>query len=291
MSDSLRDEVLAAVLGAHSLRVSIVAAPEYCGTWFEDEPPSATHGSFHLIDTGSCWARSPVLAEPVQLHQGDLILLPRGSPHTLSSEPAAVAAPASAFSTLICGQFEYAGRGRDRVLAALPDALVVRAGQGGEPFRDLGRALSYIARHGTPGQRVMLDKLAESLFVMAFCAHAASTHEPRGLLAALAHPRLARALAAMHAEPGRAWRVDQLAGIAAMSRTAFAQEFSARLGTSPIQYLTDWRIAQAQRLLHDPQQSVAAIAERLGYQSEAAFRRTFKRVTGVGPGQLRRAAR
>jgi AraC family transcriptional activator of mtrCDE len=290
MTEPPQEDVLTAVLGAHSLRVSIVAVPEYCGSWFEDEPASPTHGSFHLIDRGNCWVRSPALSEPVQLQQGDLILLPRGSPHTLASaEPPG--GEAGAFSTLICGEFEYAGRGRDPVLAALPDVVIVRAEQGGEPFRDLARVLSYTAQHGLPGQRVMLDKLAESLFVMVFCIHAAQAHEPRGLLAALAQPRLARALAAMHADPGRAWRVDQLAAIAAMSRTSFAQTFTDCLGVSPMQYLTDWRIAEAQRLLTDRRISVAAVAEQLGYQSEAAFRRTFKRVAGVGPGQLRRAAR
>ncbi len=289
MTEPLREDVLASVLAAHSLRVSIVAVPEFCGSWFEDEPRSATHGRFHLIDRGRCWVHSPALEQPVALQQGDLILLPRGSPHTLASDPSQ-GDEARSFSTLICGEFEYAGRGRDPVLAALPDAVVVRAEHGGEAFRDLARVLSYTAHHSLPGQRVVLDKLAESLFVMVFCIHAAQAREPRGLLAALAHPRLARALAAMHAEPGRAWRVDQLAGVAAMSRTSFAQAFTDCLGISPMQYLTDWRIAEAQRLLADPQLSVASVADQLGYQSEAAFRRTFKRITGIGPGALRRRA-
>ena len=73
-----------------------------------------------------------------------------------------------------------------------------------------------------------------------------------------------------------------------MSRTAFAVHFSEQLGVSPIQYLTEWRVAEARRLLQDRRLSVATIAERLGYQSEAAFRRTYKRIEGVGPGQTRR---
>ncbi|HUR40300.1 MAG TPA: AraC family transcriptional regulator [Verrucomicrobiae bacterium] len=92
----------------------------------------------------------------------------------------------------------------------------------------------------------------------------------------------------MHEQPGKDWSVETLADQAGMSRTAFAVAFSEALGASPIQYLTEWRVTEAKRLLADRRQSVAAVAEQLGYQSEAAFRRAFKRVEGVGPGQVRK---
>lgn len=288
MTEDARNAVLEAVLNAQQLQVSIVATPEFCGRWFEKEA-ELQRGSFHLIDSGCCWVRSPALPAPVQLSTGDLIVFPRGSAHTLCSS-AGEDGPGDGFSTLICGEFEFANAQRNPVVQALPAAFVVRADEGGEAFRDLGRVLSHCARRGLPGQRVLMNKLADSLFVMAVCVYAERAGDPRGLLAALAEPRLARALAALHAEPGRDWRLDALARIAGMSRTAFAGEFSALLGISPIQYLTQWRIAEARRLLHDRRLSVAAIAERLGYQSEAAFRRTFKRIEGVGPGEIRRSA-
>jgi len=94
----------------------------------------------------------------------------------------------------------------------------------------------------------------------------------------------------MHAKPGHEWTVASLADIANMSRTAFAKHFGDVLGTGPIEYLTQWRMIEAQRLLAEPRMSVALVADRLGYQTESAFRRAFKRVTGVGPGQVRRRA-
>lgn len=288
MTDRSRDDVLEAVLNAHRLRVSIVATPEFCGTWFENEPQTQ-RGSFHLIDSGSCWVRSPALDMPTQLATGDLIVFPRGSPHILCSTPTETA-EAPGFSTLVCGEFEFGNAARNPVLDALPQSFIVRADDGGEAFRDLARVLSYSARSGLPGQRVIMDKLADSLFVMAVCVYAKRAPNQKGLLAALADPRLAKALAAMHTDPGRDWRVDSLAAVAGMSRTAFSVEFSAFLGISPFQYLTQWRIAEARRLLRDKRLSVAAVAEQLGYQSEAAFRRTFKRVEGVGPGEVRRTA-
>lgn len=285
VSETSRDAVLSAVLGAQQLRVSIVAVADYCGRWFENEPQTP-QGSFHLIDRGACRVESPKLAAPLALGAGDLVVFPRGGAHTLRARDDEAAAP---FSTLICGEFHFAGEQRNPLLRALPEVFVVRAADGGPAFRDLAQILSAAAQRRLPGQQALLDKLADSLFVMAVCVHAAQAQDPTGLLAALADPRLAKALAAIHLQPGAPWRVDSLARAAGMSRTAFAVAFAQRLGLSPFQYLTECRIGEARRLLADRRLSVAAIAEQLGYQSEAAFRRTFKRVEGVGPGELRRS--
>ncbi|HEY1078344.1 MAG TPA: AraC family transcriptional regulator [Fontimonas sp.] len=281
-----RNDVLEAVLGAHQLQVSIIDAPEYCGTWFEDEK-ATPEGSFHLIDSGACIVRCAMFDSPLRLATGDLVVFPRGAAHTLSNDPAQ-ATPDGGFSTLICGVLEFPDAQRNPVLQALPEAFVIRAEAAGSAFRDLAKVLGFAARSGMPGQRVIMNKLADSLFVMAVCVYAAQEKNPAGLFAALSDMRLARVLAAIHGEPGKPWRIDSMAALAGMSRTAFADAFTGLLGIGPFQYLTEWRITEAQRLLRDRQISVASVAERLGYQSEAAFRRTYKRVTGVGPGQTRR---
>ena len=120
---------------------------------------------------------------------------------------------------------------------------------------------------------------------------ASSARTRRGLLAALCDPRLVRALEAMHSHPEKDWTVAALADAAHMSRTSFANHFASVLGSGPIEYLTHWRMTEARRLLADPRTSVAAVADQLGYRTEAAFRRAFKRVTGVGPGVIRRQER
>lgn len=288
MSDRSREAVLEAVLNTHQLHVSVIAMPEYCGSWFEDEPATA-RGIFHLIDRGVCCVRSAALEQPLQLGEGDLIVFPRGSAHTLCDTLDAPSPP-DRFSALICGEFEFAAGSRNPMIEALPPSFVVRRDEGGAAFRDLAKVLSYSAQNGLLGQRVIMDKLADSLFVMAVCAYAQKSQDQKGLLAALADPRMAKALAAIHTEPGKDWRVDTLAQAAGMSRTSFSVEFTRFLGVAPFQYLTEWRIAEARRLLRDRRLSVAAVAERLGYQSEAAFRRTFKRIEGVGPGEVRRLA-
>jgi len=121
--------------------------------------------------------------------------------------------------------------------------------------------------------------------------HMANVPELTGFLAALKDERIARALAALHRSPGKDWRVDSLAHEAGMSRTVFAERFAALLGRTPMQYLAAWRMHLAEEMLKLRRASVAQVAERLGYQTETAFRRAFKRVRGIGPGDVRRRAR
>ena len=158
-------------------------------------------------------------------------------------------------------------------------------------FRQLAQLMLHEARSTSFGSRAILDKMADTLFVMAVRHHLEHVPQRRGLLAALYDPRLVHALEAMHTQPGKDWTVASLAEASHMSRTAFANHFASVLDTGPIEYLTEWRMNEARRLLADPRTSVAAVAGDLGYRTEAAFRRAFKRVTGVGPGVVRRQER
>jgi AraC-like DNA-binding protein len=137
----------------------------------------------------------------------------------------------------------------------------------------------------------VLNRLAEVMFVLVLRHHMQRAPELKGFLAALKDERIARALAALHRAPGEDWRVDTLAREAGMSRTVFAERFAGLLGQTPMQYLASWRMHLADEMLRERRSSVAQIAERLGYQTETAFRRAFKRVRGIGPGDVRRRAR
>ncbi|WP_293372736.1 AraC family transcriptional regulator [Nevskia sp.] len=291
MLDRSAETAFAAVLGAHQLRAYISDNPHYCGSFAEPERACA-HGMFHLIDEGSCVVDFARGAGSIDLNSGDLVMFPHGSAHTLRSPPDGNAGPAAnRFTSILCGEFEFATGRRNPILDALPDWIVVREEESHQQFRHLARLMAHEARQESFGRQLVLDKLADALFVMALRHHIASATERRGLIAALIDPRMARVLEAMHAEPGRQWTVAMLAELAHQSRTAFAQHFNEVLGVSPYQYLTEWRMAEALRLLADPKSSAATIAEKLGYQTEAAFRRAFKKIHGYGPGRARRAAR
>ncbi|MCK9195003.1 MAG: AraC family transcriptional regulator [Nevskia sp.] len=291
MLDRSGESAFAAVLGAHQLRAFISDNPHYCGSWNEPEG-AIDHGMFHLIDEGECWVGISGGEPYIPLGPGDLVLFPHGTEHQLCSVPdTPITGTRNLFTSVICGEFEFATGNRNPILDALPELIVVREKDSGMQFRLLAQLLAHEARQDHFGRQLVLDKLADALFVMALRYYIANSPERRGLIAALADPRLARVLEAIHADPGRAWTVAALAEIAHQSRTAFAQYFGEVLSVSPYQYLTEWRMAEAQRLLADPKSSAATIAEKLGYQTEAAFRRAFKKVHGYGPGQVRRAAR
>jgi AraC family transcriptional activator of mtrCDE len=291
MLDRSAEAAFAAVLGAHQLRATISDNPHYCGSFTEPERASP-HGLFHLIDEGVCVVEFPRGGGSIGLRSGDLVMFPHGSAHTLRSPPDSDAGPvANRFTSILCGEFEFATGTRNPLLDALPSWIVVREADSHAQFRHLARLMAHEARQESFGRQLVLDKLADALFVMALRHHIAAATERRGLIAALIDPRLARVLEAMHAEPGRPWTVATLAERAHQSRTAFAQHFNEVLGVGPYQYLTEWRMAEALRLLADPRHSAATIAEKLGYQTEAAFRRAFKKIHGYGPGRARRAAR
>jgi AraC-like DNA-binding protein len=290
MLDGSGEAVFSAVLRANPLRARISSNQSYCDNWTEPEP-ATEHGSFHLIDSGVCWVRSGALPEPVRLAAGDLIVFPQGAAHTLSATPDGRTAPEARFTSMLCGEFEFATGRRNAIVDALPPCFVVREQDSGMQCRQLAQLMLHEARGNAFGSRAILDKMADTLFVMALRHHIEHAPERRGLLAALTDPRLVQALEAIHTRPGRDWTVAALAEAAHMSRTAFANHFAAVLGAGPIEYLTQWRMNEARRLLSDPRTSVAAVASDLGYRTEAAFRRAFKRVTGVGPGVVRRQER
>jgi AraC family transcriptional activator of mtrCDE len=189
---------------------------------------------------------------------------------------------------MLCGEFHFESTTGNPVMDGLPDLVHVQGTQSGDSYRRLAQLLVQEVDRPGFGMQAVVDKLADALFVMALRQHLAGTAARRGLFAALADPRLKRVLDAMHRDPGRDWTVASLAEVALLSRTAFAERFAEVLEETPYQYLTRWRMAQALQLLRDPRVSVAHVAERLGYQTEAAFRRSFKRVQGFGPGSVRR---
>jgi AraC-like DNA-binding protein len=288
MLDHSGEAVFASVLRANQLRARISSSASYCDNW-TDREPATEFGTFHLIDSGVCWVRGENLPGPVRLASGDLIVFPDGAGHVLSGSPDANTKPESRFTSMLCGEFEFGTGKRNALVNALPGHIVVREQESAMQFRQLAQLMLHEARGGTFGSGAVLDKMADTLFVMAVRHYIEHSSERRGILAALTDPSLAQALEAIHVRPGEDWSVASLANLAHMSRTGFAKHFADTLGCGPIEYLTEWRMSEAKRLLAGPRMSVAAVADALGYQTEAAFRRAFKRITGSAPGEVRRA--
>jgi AraC-like DNA-binding protein len=291
-------DLLSDVLQSFRLRAEIFNQGRYCGAWALDSS-GATGTIFHLIGRGQGWVHREGEREPLVVGGGDLVMFPHADRHQLSGTPqrqrgTRLAATGNGpFTTVLCARVEFEAGGVNPLMQTLPPVIVVRSED-----QDTSAELHALARlmlveyeAGAAGRRGVLDRLAEVMFVLVLRHHMQRAPELKGLLAALKDERIARALAALHHAPGKDWRVDTLAREASMSRTVFAERFARLLGQTPMQYLASWRMHLADGMLRVQRSSVAQIAEQLGYQTETAFRRAFRRVRGVGPGDVRRRAR
>ena len=269
-------------------------AAQAAAHWALDVPPSPQRVKLHVVTRGGCLVQ---LGEGpherrVVLGSGELAVVPHGRAHRILSDGR------HASTRLVCGEFHQMEGLQHPLLDTLPPIIHVAPQRirdsGGE--RDsgedwLGACLRFIeaeASASRPGFGAMVDRLTELLFIQALRHLAEREDGDDSFLAGLGDAALARALGAIHRQPARAWSVGELAAVALLSRTAFANRFQRRLGMPPMQYLTRWRMILASRLLGDRSLAIAEIAERCGYLSEAAFSRVFKRHSGLGPGRFRR---
>jgi AraC family transcriptional regulator, alkane utilization regulator len=267
---------------------------------------------YHLVVQGTCWAR--VDGEPdIELQRGDLLLLPRGERHVLTSRldmkaigvgdvlPAASrGAPIlvrlggeGALTQLVCGYLACQGSAWNPLLEALPRmfSVSVREGPAAAWISScLDFALKQTHEKGPAlGAASQLARLSELLFVEALRRYIADLPETSlGWLAALRDRYVGKAIAAFHAAPDRAWTVEAIADEVGLSRATFAARFTDLVGMTPMDYLTRWRMQTAARLLTGTERTVTSVALDAGYRSEAAFIRAFRREFGKTPALWRR---
>jgi AraC family transcriptional activator of mtrCDE len=258
--------------------------------------------SFHIVLEGSCWLRREG-EKPLQLLQGDLVLLPHGSEHALVHTPDGVAEElatllargtpkhAAPSSSIVCGAFEFQANGVHPLLRELPAVVHFSASRiRSDPALSSTLALlTAELEHPGPGGEVLIEHLFDVLFLYVVRSWANEARETStGWLQALKDPALSKALSRMHAEPNAPWTVESLAREAALSRAAFARRFTERMGEAPLAYLTRWRMTLAARLLRESDASLVEVAEKVGYDSEFSFSRAFKRSVGQPPSTFRR---
>lgn len=262
---------------------------------------------YHAILDGTCWC---ILEgeEPIKLEAGDIVLLAHGDTHVLSTEigmrnppnmamyrqpedgrlPSriSVGAETGASGHFVCGFLACDSRPYNPLLTALPRMLRVSdhgSGALGAYFR-----AALAESNGRMGGECMLGRISELMFVDVVRRYLETLPEGRmNWLAGLRDPYVGRALTALHEQPGRDWTIEALAQVAALSRSAFAEKFVEFVGQPPMQYLSNWRMQLATSYLRNGTESVASVANRVGYDSEAAFSRAFKKAVGSPPSEWR----
>jgi AraC-like DNA-binding protein len=197
--------------------------------------------------------------------------------------------PASPDTTLVCGFLGCDLRPFNPLIASLPRLLHLPSGSGQDWAVQCMRQAALEASNIRPGGAAMLERLSEMLFINAIRQYMGDLpEESRGWLAGLRDRFVGRALMLMHASPAEAWTVAELGRRVGLSRSAFHERFASLLGETPMQYLANWRMQAGAALLRDTTAPVIAIAQEVGYESEASFSRAFKRFVGMPPALWRR---
>jgi AraC-like DNA-binding protein len=320
-------DVLSDVLRAVRLTGAVFFDLELSSPWVAEAPASRDIAAkvmpgaqrvieYHLIARGACWGHA-VGQEPIRLSEGDLIVFPQGDPHVLSSAPGMRAQPDLTMfarsSTPLPIVYEFGGGGAERtrvvccflgcderpynpLLTALPSVIHLSAAGSQMPQGTtgwLGTLLNIAVKESgsaRAGAENVLARLSELMFVEAIRRYLeALPPAETGWLAGVRDPVVGQALAAMHGDASQPWTVERLARLVGMSRSVFAERFTEMVGQPPMQYLALWRMQLASRLLVEGGQ-VAAVASAVGYESEAAFSRAFKKLVGQAPATWRRGA-
>jgi AraC-like DNA-binding protein len=303
------NDALSSVLDMLRLQSAVYFGADFGPGWGMDVP-AGSFASFHLVVAGECVLQSEQQHEPIQLGAGDIVLFPRGGCHWLASSVDAIRVPGSqvvgahqqgtplfseapVVTRLVCGHFELDRELDHPLIAELPEMVHIRdiERRRVEWLASVSAMLMTEADSQLPGAAALVRRLAEALLVQVLRLHVEHRQHERGFLAALGEPKIHQALNLIHANPGRDWTLESLGREVGMSRSSFSQRFRELVGTTATTYLTDWRLQHARQMLRSSSLPLAAISQMVGYGSEAAFHRAFKRRFQLNPGAMRRAFR
>jgi AraC-like DNA-binding protein len=297
----------------HFLRMNGVfyCRSELTARWGMTLPPMPGYLWFHVVTSGRGWLEADE-ANGRLLQPGDFALATRGGEHVLRSEPR-VPAPGvleldrelvsdryeilrhgegGAPTSMVCGAVRFDHPAARNLVEILPAIIHIEASRSPQTewMQSTLRLMAAEARELRPGGESVITRLGDILVVQAIRSWIETDPTARtGWLGALQDRQVGRAISLIHREPARAWTVASLADEVAMSRSAFAARFTELVGEPVMQYVARWRMHLALSTLKEDGATAGELAERLGYRSEAAFSRAFKRIIGVSPGAVRRS--
>ena len=308
-------DVLTDVMQTVRVHSNLYGRAEFTAPWGIRVPHEPGRAGFFVISRGSCWLEVDGLESPVPLAGGDFVFFPQGGPYSLRDALDSPLTPVEEIDSVqdhrgkvcslggggaptsaIWGCFEFEGAGRNPLFQSLPRMIHLTA-ESGPHVQWLQSTLQFVTSEiasGFPGTETVVNRLTDILFVHAIRAHIAGCAgkgcRANGWLQALADPKIGEALRMIHTAPQTDWTVESLASAVSMSRSAFAARFTSLVGEPPLRYVTAWRMNKASRLLLSGE-PIGAIAQAVGYETDAAFGKAFKKFMGVAPGEYRRQSR
>jgi len=311
LTGSIRRDELSEVLQAVRFRGVVFCRSELSAPW-GFSVLGREFASFHIVTRGSCCLDVDGIDDRFWLSEGDIVILPAGHAHTVRDSPSSPATRleelvagggidargtlrtggGGAGTVLVCGGFHWEDGATGPIVASLPPIIHLQGRtRGVDTWLRLTLAfLAEEAEAGRPGAEIAMTRLADLLFIEVLRTYFSAPGTPRqGLAAALRDPRIGAAIVSIQRQPERHWKVGSLARQVAMSRTAFATRFKALVGESPFSYVARCRMSKATRVLRSSDATIAEVAERAGYDSEASFCRAFRRWLGTSPAVFRGA--
>lgn len=307
-------DLISDILSLMKLSGTLYFRTSFTAPWSIRVPAFEDVSRFHFAHRGRCFVRIDDVDAPVLLEQGDLLIITRGASHALyctpETENQAVMLDDVLSETgydgtgtlvygefgsnhetqLVCGHFSFEKHARHPLIDALPTHIIIRnyGEASGAWLENTLRVIGAEAGHGRMGSDLIAMKLSEIIFAQALRAYLITDGAGKPVLSGFTDPSIARALEAFHKDPSHPWTLDTLAAAAGLSRTAFSGKFLRNLSTTPLHYITQWRMQIARQLLTESKASIIDIAERAGYHSEAAFGRVFKKHFDIAPATYRR---
>lgn len=299
-------DILSNILRVIRLQGSVYFRSCFCSPW-GIEISQNPRASFHIIVRGECWLQMEHLSQPTLLSGGDILVLPHGTPHQISDKPDSLCLAGeqviSAYQQgealfdgnnnnfdIVCGYFEFDQHWSHPFIDALPNVIHMRP-EDRYQFGWLDNVLNQIineAENIQPGSEVLIDRFTEVLFIQVLRAYMLTHNHEQNYLTAISDKFIAGALSLMHNSPEKDWTIELLAREVGMSRSVFANRFNELVGQPPIAYLFAWRMQLAKRQIEQTKAPLADIAELVGYNSDSAFKKAFKRFFAQTPASLRK---
>lgn len=308
-------DILSDILSCMQMTGTLYFRTSFTSPWSIRVPPYENVARFHFAHKGRCFVRVGDMENPVHLEQGDLLIIMRGATHTLYCDPITETLAVqldqvvenSGFdgtgtlvvgelgtdheTQLVCGHFAFSDDANHLLIDALPSYLHIKNyGQAsGMWMENTLKVIGNEAGRGQLGSDLIALKLSEIIFAQALRTFLEEQGSDVPVLSGFADTNISRVLAAIHENPGKPWTLETLAKIAGMSRTSFSNKFSQSMTITPMGYITHWRMQIARKKLAMSEEPIISIAENIGYQSEAAFSRVFKKYHIKAPATYRRS--
>lgn len=307
-------DLLSDILAHMQLSGTLYFRTSFTSPWSIRVPSYENVARFHFAHKGRCLVRVDQEPKPVMLEQGDLIIITRGATHTLFCDPTTEDQAVmldqvveeseyagsgtliygdlgtSHETQLVCGHFSFASSASHLLIDALPSHIHIRnyGEMSGRWMESTLRVIGTEAGRDQMGGDLIALKMSEIIFAQALRAYLNDEGADRPVMAGFTDPNIARVLTAIHKDPAFPWTLDSLSKIAGLSRTSFATRFVKCMTVTPMGYITEWRMQIASQRLMNTDDPIIKIAEDVGYQSEAAFGRVFKKHHQTAPAAYRR---